>query len=202
MAKTQILKRRGNQHASAETRLAELLDAAEICFGQKGYVGTTIDHIAEQAKLSKGSVYRFFKSKDDILLALLDKYVAKVAEGAEQASLENKTVLERIRVSQRVSLKVLTSVPELVSVWHEFQHHPIAKARIARVFSEVRDDLEKLVDEAILAREIRQQPVSAVVDLLMTVNDGMMAIANADPSFDPLPRFDEVWPLIKNGISS
>lgn len=44
-------------------------DAALQLFDQKGYKGTTISEIAEYAGISKGLVYKYFKSKKDILLS-------------------------------------------------------------------------------------------------------------------------------------
>lgn len=194
-------KRRGTQHASAETRLGELLDAAQICFGRNGYVGTTIDHIAIQANLSKGSVYRFFGSKDDILIALLDRYEQHIADVINKAMPDNATPVEQIRISQRASLEVLSAVPEMLSVWQEFQHHDHAKKRILAIFTDARDKLEKLIGEGIAAGDLHDQPHQAVIDLLMSTNEGLLALANAQVGFDPLSRFDDLWPLIKRGLS-
>ena len=45
---------------------AQLLDAAEEVFGQKGFHETTLKEIAELAEFSVGSVYSFFENKDDL----------------------------------------------------------------------------------------------------------------------------------------
>lgn len=53
-----------------ETRQA-LLKAALACFSTRGYSLTTITDIAAKIKLSKGAVYWHFKSKEDLLTALV-----------------------------------------------------------------------------------------------------------------------------------
>lgn len=57
-----------------------LLTAAQKLFVSQGFRQTTVDQIAKSAKLTKGAVYFYFKSKTEILLKLLD--------GAEQIVLQ------------------------------------------------------------------------------------------------------------------
>src|SRR5262245_5649852 len=45
---------------------AQLLDAAERIFGQRGFHDTTLKEVAERAGFSVGSVYSFFENKDDL----------------------------------------------------------------------------------------------------------------------------------------
>lgn len=44
----------------------QLLDAAEVVFGAKGYHDSTLKEVVELAEFSVGSVYSFFESKDDL----------------------------------------------------------------------------------------------------------------------------------------
>ena len=53
-----------------ETRKKQILDAAMELFDTHGYTDTKISDIAAKADISKGLVYRYFKSKEDILYAL------------------------------------------------------------------------------------------------------------------------------------
>lgn len=55
----------------AEKRKHQLLAAAKALFIKKGYRGTTTEAIARRARLTKGAVYHHFRSKEDILLALV-----------------------------------------------------------------------------------------------------------------------------------
>jgi AcrR family transcriptional regulator len=59
---------------SAQTR-RELLEAAERRFFERGYHGTTLDDIADDAGYTKGAVYSTFKSKAGLFLALFDEVV-------------------------------------------------------------------------------------------------------------------------------
>lgn len=48
-----------------------ILTAAEKVFLERGYVNTTIDKIATKARVSKGTIYLYFSSKDDLFMSLL-----------------------------------------------------------------------------------------------------------------------------------
>lgn len=56
-----------------ETSRAQILDVAEVLFGQGGYQGTGIDQIASGSEFSVGAVYTFFGGKEDIFCAVLDR---------------------------------------------------------------------------------------------------------------------------------
>ena len=54
-----------------ETRQQQILDAAVVCFAEKGFYATTIEDICQKAGISHGAVYRYFEGKEDIIVATL-----------------------------------------------------------------------------------------------------------------------------------
>ncbi len=52
-----------------------LIDAAMALFWEKGYANTSMSDLLAAAKANSGSFYHFFPSKEDLLLAVLDRYV-------------------------------------------------------------------------------------------------------------------------------
>ena len=52
-------------------RREEILDAAQTVFFGKGLAAATMDEIAETAELSKGTLYLYYKSKEDLYLAVM-----------------------------------------------------------------------------------------------------------------------------------
>ena len=57
----------------SEQRKLQILDAAEEVFTKKGFEEARMEDIAEQTGLSKGTLYLYFKSKEDLILAILDR---------------------------------------------------------------------------------------------------------------------------------
>ena len=54
-----------------EHRKEEIVDAAQKLFLEKGLQATTMDEIAEAAELSKGTIYLYYKSKEDLYLGVI-----------------------------------------------------------------------------------------------------------------------------------
>ena len=65
-----------------EERKKEILDAAEKLFAERGYEAATVNDILNAVKIAKGTFYYYFKSKEDVLDALIEK---RISEGAAKA---------------------------------------------------------------------------------------------------------------------
>jgi AcrR family transcriptional regulator len=72
-----IRERRGREE---QARLTAILGAAESVFARKGFYEARMDDIAEKAELAKGTLYYYFKSKDEIFVHLLERESEKVYE--------------------------------------------------------------------------------------------------------------------------
>jgi AcrR family transcriptional regulator len=57
-----------------EARPQELLDAALTVFAAKGYRNTKLDEIAEAAGVTKGTIYHYFSTKEELLLRAIEHY--------------------------------------------------------------------------------------------------------------------------------
>lgn len=68
----------------------DIVNAAAVVFAQTGYHETTIQHIARQAGIGKGTVYEYFATKEDLFLAVYDAWMTDyeelVARNVEQAT--------------------------------------------------------------------------------------------------------------------
>ena len=73
-----------------EERRMQLLMSAEKLFSKKGYRMTTTEEIAKNAGLTKGALYFHFKSKEDVLFALIKHIIEHYKKGLE----EQKAVLK------------------------------------------------------------------------------------------------------------
>src|SRR3712207_5492793 len=65
---------------SSAERKTGILNAAERCFVRSGFHRTTIQDVAAEAGMSPGNLYRYFNSKDAIVLALAERDRARIGE--------------------------------------------------------------------------------------------------------------------------
>jgi AcrR family transcriptional regulator len=61
-----------------EEKKALIMDTALQHFANQGFHATTINHIAKHAGISKGLMYNYFKSKEDLLSEIIKKSVSEI----------------------------------------------------------------------------------------------------------------------------
>jgi AcrR family transcriptional regulator len=76
----------GARQRRKEARPQELLDAALALFVEKGFAATRTDEVAQQAGVSKGTLYLYYPSKEELFKAVVrHNLTALIAEGEELA---------------------------------------------------------------------------------------------------------------------
>ena len=76
----------------AAERRKEILDAAEQLFAAKGYDKTSTNDILEKVGIARGTLYYHFKSKEDILDAVIDRNFSLSKSGLAE-SLASSSIL-------------------------------------------------------------------------------------------------------------
>ncbi|MBU2704005.1 AcrR family transcriptional regulator [Sporomusaceae bacterium BoRhaA] len=67
-----------------QIRVDEILDTAEPLFSANGYRKTTIQDITSKMSVAKGMIYYYFKSKDEILEAVIDRQISFLLDDIKQ----------------------------------------------------------------------------------------------------------------------
>jgi AcrR family transcriptional regulator len=68
-----------------EARPAELLEAALALFGEKGFAATRTEEVAQRAGVSKGTLYLYYPSKEELFKAVIAHYLsARIADTAQR----------------------------------------------------------------------------------------------------------------------
>ena len=117
-------------------RPGEIIAAALEVFAERGFAATRLEDIAKQANLSKGALYLYFETKEDLFRAVVGEAVAANLDHLEKAVqadlpfeqtvragltlLANRLASDR-RISGVVKLVIAESraKPELARIWHD-----------------------------------------------------------------------------------
>jgi AcrR family transcriptional regulator len=73
-----ILKERNRAETEAETKTALICKKAARVFSQKGFNATSLSQISKAARISKGGIYHYFETKEDLLFLVLQRFMDKV----------------------------------------------------------------------------------------------------------------------------
>jgi len=108
-----------SQNKSAEIKLdkkSRILGAAENIFAEKGYIQATISEIAKIANVSEGTIYEYFKNKDDLLFSIPEqRFKEHIAQSEEIFKL--KTPLRKLRRFIRYHFYLYMTEPNFLKVF-------------------------------------------------------------------------------------
>jgi TetR/AcrR family fatty acid metabolism transcriptional regulator len=85
-------------------------------FAQKGFFNAKVAEIAREAEVADGTIYLYFKNKDDILIRLFEEAMDGIIKGMLQEVSPLKDPLERLRAFIRRHLRMVEENPSLAEV--------------------------------------------------------------------------------------
>ena len=96
-----------------EKKRHEIVDAAEQLFFSQGYPNTTMDQIAEKADLSKGAIYFYFKSKEEIFKNIMQRTLVAF----------EKRIIEAFARGENGIMKLYEAGKAINAFFHEDRNH-------------------------------------------------------------------------------
>lgn len=167
----------------AEERRNEILDVAERLFGTKGFDNTSTNDILNEIGIARGTLYYHFKSKEDILDAMIERITARlVAQARTIAARKEIPVLQRLALTI-MSLNLDNDLGhEVMEQVHRAQNALLHQKMRENLLAEVNPIITGLVEEGIRQGIFRTEYPAEVVE---------MAMLYSSIAFDALSGDDE-----------
>lgn len=99
-----------------ERRRREIIDVATRHFASKGFHETDLQILADDLGVGKGTVYRYFPSKDELFLATVDFGMQQLKRAVDETASAASTPTERIELAIRGYLQYFDQHPELIEL--------------------------------------------------------------------------------------
>ena len=166
--------------AQKETRRQQILDAALRCFSRDGFHATTTADIVRESGVSQGTLYLYFATKEDIVVALADDrhqgeaFLSALAHSEPDPvqglmlmiELYGKSLIDERRLDQR---------RVGIQGWAEALRNPRIHASVVEGLSPVREALARLIDKGRQSGQIRPDvDPDAVARVLIAVFQGLI----------------------------
>lgn len=159
----------------AQKRRRQILDAALTCFARRGFHQATINQICTEAGLSTGAVYRYFPSKNDLILAIAEEDRGALLQALDSVG-EQAGFQARMRAVAHVWLERIAERDRalIAEVLAEAARDPSLGRRLAQVDRPLR----AVISEAVQTGQARGEvdpalDEEAAVRLVMAALDGM-----------------------------
>ncbi|PFW93557.1 TetR family transcriptional regulator [Bacillus pseudomycoides] len=164
-------------------RQMRILEAAVDMFGEKGYASTSTSEIAKRAGVAEGTIFRYYKTKKDLLLAVVMPTLTKFAapffvQAFAKEILENmyETYEEFLRKAIRNRFKFAK------------KHFPMLKILIQEVpfQPELKNEIQQLVEKELFSRfkklivhfqeqgQIIEMPIPSVIRFTLSAIMGLI----------------------------
>ncbi len=109
------MKFTGKEARKAEKRERILRSATKI-FARKGFYNAKISEIAREAGVADGTIYLYFKNKDEILITIFEESVGEIIRRFRKRLQEIPDPADQIREFSRLHLEIVKTNPDLASV--------------------------------------------------------------------------------------
>ncbi len=161
----------------AEQRRHEILDAAEALFGEKGFDGTSTNDILAAVGIARGTLYYHFKSKEDIMDALIERYGSRLLEAAQRLASDRTVPVDRRIVHVVMGLNVSgTGSNEIMEHIHKPQnalmHQKTQKMIINGLTPILADIIREGVEQGLFNTPYPYECMEMVIVYATTVFDG------------------------------
>lgn len=189
-------------------RRQEILAAAETLFSRNGFFKTSMADIATAAQFAMGTLYRFFKSKEEIYISIVEAKVERLAEILEEELEKVLTATEKIHAFIGVKLDYADRNRDFfriyVSEWSGFEWtvKSALGERVWKLYSAQVELVADLVREGIRRKEFRKvDPKDAAFALHGMLNSTMyMWILQTKPTGLLKEKGKLIGELFLNGI--
>lgn len=164
----------------AEERKNEILDVAERLFGTKGFDNTSTSDILDEIGIARGTLYYHFKSKEEILDAMISRITDRLIEKAEAiAAQKNVPVLQRLTMMM-LSLNVSNDNfnQELLKQVHKPQnalmHQKMEKCMLSGINPIITGLINEGIEQGICQTDYPEEVVEMTFLYANTVFDDLM----------------------------
>jgi AcrR family transcriptional regulator len=164
----------------SEERRNQILDAAALVFARSGFSKARMDDIAAEAGLSKGTLYWYFNSKDEIILAMMDRLFERELADLEALQHADGTAAERMSDFAEFFIRDISQFLELIPIAYEYLSLSFRDNTIQQTLSKYsRSYLElmaPIIQEGIDQGEFRQVAANEVAIAISAIVEGTILL--------------------------
>jgi len=190
-----------------DERKSQIINAAEGVFTKKGFDEARMDDIAEETGLSKGTLYLYFKSKDDLIIAILDRIFQREFRAFDEMDFSKMSSTEIVNRFVDTVAKDIKLMLRLMPIAYEFlalafRNKTVQKALKVYV-NRYMDILVPIIQRGIDSGEFKQVDAKEVAIAMGAVLEGTILIWVYDKSLvDPEVHIRSGMKILLEGVQA
>ncbi len=158
-------------------RRAQIIEATMGCIAVKGYNTFSMKDIASEAGVSTGIIHYYFKTKHDLMLAVLDELVKQIFQAVDQRVSGLSSAREKIEAIIDGSFDFISKNRKyyhvMIDFWAQVNDKRSVKNVLARVYAEYRRRTARIIEQGMAERVFRRLEPSEAAAAIIALIDGL-----------------------------
>ena len=184
----------------------QIIDAAVIAIAENGYHQAQVSKIAKQAGVADGTIYLYFKNKEDILISLFEEKMGSFVEKIEEMIAGKRTAAEKLLKMVEAHFKMLSDDHHLaiVTQLELRQSNKELRQRINDILKGYLKVIERIVSEGKETGEFRSSlDVRLARQMIFgTIDETVTSWVMNEEKFDLIALAGPVHNLLVNGFGN
>lgn len=151
-----------------EERKNELIDIAEELFKTVGYKNTAVSNIVKKANVAQGTFYYYFKSKEDIFLAVFDKHMDNyLCEFEEIVNQININAIEKIKQVIKIESSIIKKNKLLIRNIHDSKNSALHQRIIVNIIKRYTPIFSTIIQQGIDSNLFKAELPDEIAEFLL-----------------------------------
>lgn len=158
----------------AEERRNEILDTAEMLFFARGYARTTVNDILREIGIAKGTFYYYFKSKEEVMDAVVMRYIDAGVDAARLIAADPK-----LSVHEKLLQIIMAQKPDterkgqMIEQFHQAENAQLHQKSLTETILKLTPVLTEVIEQGIQERLFHCPYPQATMEFLLIASQFM-----------------------------
>lgn len=183
----------------------QIIQAALEVIAENGYHASQVSKIAKKANVADGTIYLYFKNKEDILISVFRERMGQFIHKIKNAIEDKQTASEKLLTLIQMHYAQLTESPYLAKVTQlELrQSKPELRREINKVLKSYLDVIDSIIEHGIKEKEIRDDIHPRLMRQMIfgTIDETVTTWVMKNERYNLLDQVEDVHSLLLNGLT-
>ncbi len=152
----------------------QILDAALSVIIEKGYENSRMDDIVEKSQLSKGAIYWYYKSKEEVYLSLVDYWFIQYSSGVVDTLKQQESASDQLKALFDFFIEQFDKNPAtfklLVEFWRLAGLNPDFNAKLQQIYSDFLEYIIEIIKVGVANGEFKNvEPRITALSILINI---------------------------------
>lgn len=189
---------------SNKPKYQQIIEAAVEVIAKNGYHGSQVSKIAKEAGVADGTIYLYFKNKEDILVSVFEEKMGQFIEKIANETSKQSNADQKLKVLIEMHFSQLENNPELaiVTQLELRQSDPSLRMQINNVLKAYLNVIDEIIEEGINDNQFRNDINPALIRQMIfgTLDEVVTNWVMKERKYELRAQADDVHKFLTNGL--